>query len=108
VNIDQPDHPPLMQPIVLVATIFAQLMAHVSQSTFQRCVARYSGEYKASCFSCWDQYFYMAFAQLTYRESLRDIEAWSIPTIVVGREPVPKACIRCSLTRRARGVAPRG
>jgi hypothetical protein len=56
-------------------TVFAQLMAHVSQSTFQRCVARYDGEYKTSRFSCWDQYLCMAFAQLTYRESLRDIEA---------------------------------
>ena len=56
-------------------TVFAQLMGHVSQSTFQRCVARYRGDYKASRFSCWDQYLCMAFAQLTYRESLRDIEA---------------------------------
>jgi hypothetical protein len=56
-------------------TVFAQLMAHVSQSTFQRCVARHRGEHKASRFSCWDQYLCMAFAQLTYRESLRDIEA---------------------------------
>ena len=56
-------------------TVFAQLMAHVSQSTFQRCVARYRGENKASRFSCWDQSLCMAFAQLTYRESLRDIEA---------------------------------
>ena len=50
-------------------------MSHVSQSKFQTCVARYDGDYKASRFSCWDQYLSMAFAQLTYRESLRDIEA---------------------------------
>jgi hypothetical protein len=56
-------------------TIFAQLMTHVPHTTFQRCVARYRGDYKASRFSCWDQYLCMAFAQLTYRESLRDIEA---------------------------------
>ena len=56
-------------------TIFAQLMTHVPQTTFQRCVARYRGDYKASRFSCWDQFLCMAFAQLTYRESLRDIEA---------------------------------
>jgi hypothetical protein len=56
-------------------TIFAQLMTHVPHTTFQRCVARYHGDYKASRFSCWDQYLCMAFAQLTYRESLRDIEA---------------------------------
>ena len=50
-------------------------MTHVSQSKFQTCVKRYDGDYKASRFSCWDQYLCMAFAQLTYRESLRDIEA---------------------------------
>lgn len=42
---------------------------------FQTCLTRYHGDYKASQFSCWDQYLCMAFAQLTYRESLRDIEA---------------------------------
>jgi hypothetical protein len=56
-------------------SVFAQLMDHVSRFEFQKCVARYDGEYKASRFSCWDQYLCMAFAQLTYRESLRDIEA---------------------------------
>jgi hypothetical protein len=50
-------------------------MTHVSPRTFQTCVARYGGDYKTSRFSCWDQYLCMAFAQLTYRESLRDIEA---------------------------------
>ncbi len=56
-------------------TVFAELITHVSQSKFQTCVKRYDGDYKASRFSCWDQYLCMAFAQLTYRESLRDIEA---------------------------------
>jgi len=56
-------------------TVFAQLMDHVSRFEFQKCVARYEGEYKTSRFSCWDQYLCLAFAQLTYRESLRDIEA---------------------------------
>jgi len=55
--------------------VFAQLMQHVPLSTFRRCVARYRGEYKVQRFSCLDQYLCMAFAQLTYRESLRDIEA---------------------------------
>ena len=55
-------------------TVFAELMTHVSQHKFQTCVARYNGDYKSSRFSCWDQYLCMAFAQLTYRESLRDIE----------------------------------
>jgi hypothetical protein len=54
---------------------FAQVMEHLPLSTFHRCVARYSGTYKVKRFSCLDQYLAMAFAQLTYRESLRDIEA---------------------------------
>jgi Domain of unknown function (DUF4372)/Transposase DDE domain len=56
-------------------TVFSELMTHLSQHKFQTCVARYDGDYKASRFSCWDQYLCMVFAQLTYRESLRDIEA---------------------------------
>jgi hypothetical protein len=55
--------------------VFAQLMEHLPRSTFQRCVQRYDGQYKVQRFSCLDQYLSMAFAQLTYRESLRDIEA---------------------------------
>ena len=55
-------------------TIFAQLMDFVPVHEFRRCVARYRGNYKVSTFSCWDQFLCMAFAQLTYRESLRDIE----------------------------------
>ncbi|HEY3383878.1 MAG TPA: IS4 family transposase [Vicinamibacterales bacterium] len=56
-------------------TIFAELMTHLSPRKFQTCVDRYHGDYKASRFSCWNQFLCMAFAQLTYRESLRDIEA---------------------------------
>jgi hypothetical protein len=55
--------------------VFAQLMQHLPLTTFRRCVARYQGEHKVKTFSCLDQYLCMAFAQLTYRESLRDIEA---------------------------------
>jgi hypothetical protein len=55
--------------------VFAQLMQHLPLSTFRRCVARYQGEFKMQSFSCLDQFLCMAFAQLTYRESLRDIEA---------------------------------
>jgi len=55
--------------------VFAQVMAHLPLSTFRRCVARYDGEHKVKHFTCLDQYLCMAFAQLTYRESLRDIEA---------------------------------
>ena len=55
--------------------VFAQVMKHLPLTTFRRCVARYEGEHKVKSFSCLDQYLCMAFAQLTYRESLRDIEA---------------------------------
>ena len=55
--------------------VFAQLMDHLPLTTFRRCVARYGGHHKVQHFSCLDQYLSMAFAQLTFRESLRDIEA---------------------------------
>ena len=55
--------------------VFAQVIAHLPLTTFRRCVARYGGEHKVKHFTCLDQYLCMAFAQLTYRESLRDIEA---------------------------------
>src|ERR1039457_3758529 len=50
-------------------------MAHLSAYEFQKCVTRYRGDAHGRGFSCWDQYLAMAFAQVTYRESLRDIEA---------------------------------
>jgi len=56
-------------------TIFAQLMDFVSPYDFRVCVERYHGHYKVQRFSCWDQFLCLAFAQLTYRESLRDIQA---------------------------------
>lgn len=56
-------------------SIFSQLTDFLSWAQFQKCVERYRGDYKLKSFSCWDQYLCMAFAQLTYRESLRDIEA---------------------------------
>jgi len=56
-------------------TIFAQLMDFLPKYEFQKCVEQYQGNYKIKSFSCWDQFFCMAFAQLTYRESLRDIQA---------------------------------
>jgi hypothetical protein len=55
--------------------VFAQVIDQLPLHTFRRCVARYGGQYKVKGFSCLDQYLCMAFAQLTYRESLRDIEA---------------------------------
>ena len=56
-------------------TIFAQLMDFLPANEFRKCVERYDGHYKVKSFSCWDQFLCMAFAQLTYRESLRDIQA---------------------------------
>jgi hypothetical protein len=56
-------------------TVFSQLIEHLPHKEFQKCVVRYGGDRYAKNFSCWDQYLAMAFAQLTYRESLRDIEA---------------------------------
>ena len=55
-------------------TVFAQVIARVHGEQFRRCVARYRGDYKVVSFSCWDQFLAMAFAQMTYRESLTDLE----------------------------------
>jgi len=54
--------------------VFAQLVEPIHPEQFRRCVQRYSGEYKVKSFSCWDQFLCMAFGQLTFRESLRDVE----------------------------------
>jgi hypothetical protein len=56
-------------------TVFSQLLGFLPDREFRRCVARYGGDARPRGFSCWDQYLSMAFAQLTYREGLRDIEA---------------------------------
>jgi hypothetical protein len=54
--------------------VFSQVMDFMPMHTFRRCVTRYQGDYKVKKFTCLDQYLCMAFAQITYRESLRDIE----------------------------------
>jgi hypothetical protein len=54
-------------------TIFAQLLDHLPMHEFRKCVARYRGDHRIKTFSCWDQFLCMIFAQLAYRESLRDI-----------------------------------
>lgn len=59
----------------LGSTIFSQLMEHVSLHDFRNCVERYDGNRRVRTLSCLDQFYAMAFAQLSYRESLRDIEA---------------------------------
>ncbi len=56
-------------------TVFSQIMDFIPSFQFRQCVDRYNGNYKVITFTCLDQFLCMAFAQLTYRESLRDIEA---------------------------------
>jgi hypothetical protein len=56
-------------------TVFAQLIDHLPPHEFRKCVARYGGDRRFRSFSCHDQFLCLAFAQLTFRESLRDIEA---------------------------------
>jgi hypothetical protein len=56
-------------------TVFSQLLDHLPRHAFRRLVKRYRGDYRVRTFTCWDQFLAMVFAQLTYRESLRDIEA---------------------------------
>ena len=56
-------------------TVFSQIMEFLPLPQFRKCVKRYRGDYKVQSFSCMDQFLCMAFAQLTFRESLRDIEA---------------------------------
>jgi hypothetical protein len=56
-------------------TVFSQLLSFLPDREFRRCVARYGGDARPRGFSCWDHYLSMAFAQLTYRDGLRDIEA---------------------------------
>jgi hypothetical protein len=54
--------------------IFCQVMDWIHPEQFRRCVQRYDGNYRIRHFSCWDQFLAMSFAQITYRESLSDIE----------------------------------
>ena len=56
-------------------TVFSQIMDYLPLHEFRHCVKRYRGDYKVKTFSCHDQFLCLAFAQLTHRESLRDIEA---------------------------------
>ena len=56
-------------------SIFSQIMSHAPLYEFRKCVKRYDGDYKVQTLTCLNQFYTMAFAQLTYRESLRDMEA---------------------------------
>jgi len=55
-------------------TVFSQIMTFISKYEFKKIVDSYGGDYKTRRFTCWNQLLSMAFAQLTYRESLRDLE----------------------------------
>jgi len=55
--------------------VLSQLLDYIHREQFHRCVSRYDGDYKVQHFSCWQQFVCLVFAQLTWRESLRDIEA---------------------------------
>src|SRR5215469_10687907 len=79
-------------------TLFAQLMNYLPWSTFTRIVTRYDGDHRVRTLSCAEQYRVMTFAQLTYRESLRDIEvclsAQTAKLYHAGfREPVRRATL---------------
>ena len=63
-----------MQPVYNGQTVFSQIMGFLPIKKFRRCVDRYNGNYRVRSFTCFDQFLCMAFAQLTYRESLRAIE----------------------------------
>jgi len=55
--------------------IFSQIMDHLPMHEFRQCVERYQGNHRVKKFTCYDQYLSMAFAQLTFRESLRSMES---------------------------------
>ncbi len=54
-------------------TVFSQVIDFLPMHEFRKCVQRYEGNHKVKSFSCFDQFLCMAFAQLTYRESLREL-----------------------------------
>ena len=85
--------------------VFAQLIDHLPMHSFRRCVVRYRGEHSIKSFSCQDQFRAMAFAQLTYRESLRDtitcLEAQSAKLYHMGfRSPVARSTLADANERR--------
>ena len=107
-------------------SIFSQLIGFLPDREFRRCVARYEGDRYTKKLSCWEQFLAMAFAQLVYRESLRDIEAclgaigpklyhmdlgsavarstWSTPT----RTAIGASLLTLRRWKRAKGCDPSG
>ncbi len=65
-NFEGPNH--------VYRSVFSQIIDYLPRHQFHRCVQRYGGDYKVQKFSCFEQFLCMGFAELTYRESLRDIE----------------------------------
>lgn len=76
-------------------TIFAQILAYIDYESFRRCVRRYDGDRGVRQLSCWEQFLAMAFAQLTYRESLRDI----VVSLNAHRAKLYHSGFRCSVKR---------
>ena len=72
--------------------VFSQVMEYLPLHVFHQCVSRYSGDFKVKEFTCLDQYLCMAFAQLTYRESLRDIEASGLSGLRSFVQHIPGIC----------------
>lgn len=85
--------------------IVAQVMGHLPLSTFRRCVARYDGEHKGTSFSCLDQFYTMAFAQLTFRESLRVIEG-CLATQVQAVVDEPRPCCALGFVEERKTILP--
>ncbi|HEX7050323.1 MAG TPA: DUF4372 domain-containing protein, partial [Longimicrobiales bacterium] len=83
------------------STVFSQIMAHASRFALDRCIRRYGGNRRVRRFTCRDQFLVMAFAQLTYRESLRDIEA----TLAAVPERLYHMGIRAPVARNTLAVA---
>jgi len=75
--------------------VFSQIMTRIPQHQFYACVDRYHGNHRIRTFSCWDQFLCMAFAQLTYRDSLRDIES----CLRLDRSPLYHMGIRGKVSR---------
>ena len=83
-------------------TVFSQLIEFLPHQEFQKCIARYCGGRYLKKLSCWDQYLAMAFAQLTYRESLRDIEACLAPSEQALSHGIPRQGSALDAGRRQR------
>jgi hypothetical protein len=93
---------PLFWGHVLGKTIFSQAVELIYPQQFRRCVGRCCGNYKVKAFSCWDQFLCMAFAQLTFRGSLRDIEdCLSESSDQLSHMGFPQPCVSQALTSLA-------